>query len=807
MCCFTLEGIVINDKGKKNILGMPKWKDINNLNCPQFCYNHHRALAILTGEKSNITVIDFDLKDGLCSYDNVIEDFPDLKNCYTVRTWSGGYHVYCLYDKDINTTVNAFECYSHIDIRNDEAIVFAPPTKVFKNNAIVGEYQKLDNTILPFPVGLKEKLKQNNIAFIIKAIKNLEVETEMKNIKNEETNNESEIETIEVETVKTVKVDENLEEARLKLLNLQKCWAKGLLNDYDNWMKFTFCIFNKLSEEGYDVWNEISSKYDGYDKQKNLKFWENIKKTSKKTDKKLGWGRLFEWAKQGNPLLFDELFPSNNIDWGRLTDLTFALMMEKLYFKGKIVFTGKNKELEGYYFNDIYWKEIGINNAEITKSYFQKLYFYYMTKFNFVKESFKDEIASAIILTIKSLDSAKRRSDIIKVLKQEYYMADVKWNTNNNLFAFDDCIYDLEKGTFIMPHPEQYINVSCGYELGVKYDVINKIFTLPNLKVETEYIEKFLTEIMSSNETKHYLKKVMSSFLRQINAEEKCYFWLGKGRNGKGTLSKLLNLSLGNYYGELNIEYYTNYDKGVDSPNANLASIQNARLINTAEVGEVAGQGDKAIRFLTDKFKKITGGDTITTRKLFSNEPIKFVAGNPLVQTNMMPEIVGIEKKENISLRERVEILEFPYSFVNEEEYDGTPYKKKKDITLKDRWDKEEYKKAFVIMLLNYYKVYKAEGLKPPEEVKQSKIKYFTESNKLLSWLKENLVKVDGIAKENVLLMNDLYYAFVQEGNKITKKLFLQGLEETFGKAKDNGGYGCVSVDKEIKIYGYDLIA
>ena len=85
-----------------------------------------------------------------------------------------------------------------------------------------------------------------------------------------------------------------------------------------------------------------------------------------------------------------------------------------------------------------------------------------------------------------------------------------------------------------MPHPEQYINVSCGYELGVKYDVINKIFTLPNLKVETEYIEKFLTEIMSSNETNHYLKKVMSSFLRQINAEEKCYFWLVKEEMEKG---------------------------------------------------------------------------------------------------------------------------------------------------------------------------------------------------------------------------------------------------------------------------------
>ena len=122
-------------------------------------------------------------------------------------------------------------------------------------------------------------------------------------------------------------------------------------------------------------------------------------------------------------------------------------------------------------------------------------------------------------------------------------------------------------------------------------------------------------------------------------------------------------VTLGNYYGELNIEYYTNYDKGVNTPNVNLVNIQNARLINTTETGEDKNDTSKPIRFITEKYKKITGGDPIVTRKLFSNTEIKFVAGKSLIQTNLMPELVGIEKKENYSLRERVEILDFPFYF------------------------------------------------------------------------------------------------------------------------------------------------
>ena len=91
---FTFEGITAdtNDKGKvvKRFHGMPNWKSINELNFGDYNWVQHRGLAVLTGKISNITCIDFDIRE---EYDKLVEAHPDLKTYYTVQT-NKGYHIY-----------------------------------------------------------------------------------------------------------------------------------------------------------------------------------------------------------------------------------------------------------------------------------------------------------------------------------------------------------------------------------------------------------------------------------------------------------------------------------------------------------------------------------------------------------------------------------------------------------------------------------------------------------------------------------------------------------------------------------------
>jgi len=53
-----------NDKGdvKKKTIGMLNWRTINKENCLK--YSVGGAYAVLTGEQSNLTIVDFDVKGG-----------------------------------------------------------------------------------------------------------------------------------------------------------------------------------------------------------------------------------------------------------------------------------------------------------------------------------------------------------------------------------------------------------------------------------------------------------------------------------------------------------------------------------------------------------------------------------------------------------------------------------------------------------------------------------------------------------------------------------------------------------------------
>ena len=86
--------------------------------------------AIVTGEISNLIVFDIDTKNGADP-----TPFQNL-GMYEVRTPSGGYHFYCLYDPLLKSTKHKRNPQSGIlkgvDIQSNGAIVFCPPT-TFEN--------------------------------------------------------------------------------------------------------------------------------------------------------------------------------------------------------------------------------------------------------------------------------------------------------------------------------------------------------------------------------------------------------------------------------------------------------------------------------------------------------------------------------------------------------------------------------------------------------------------------------------------------------------------------------------------------
>jgi hypothetical protein len=128
-----------------------------------FVKPEHKAFAIMTGQISGVTVIDCDSKE---SYEKITADFRELTDCFTVKTFKG-FHIYVKYNADVIGNTNSFKSYPSVDIRNDDGIVFAPPTAYINcNTKDIVKYEVVNkqHPFKEFPKGLLSDLKSKKPA-------------------------------------------------------------------------------------------------------------------------------------------------------------------------------------------------------------------------------------------------------------------------------------------------------------------------------------------------------------------------------------------------------------------------------------------------------------------------------------------------------------------------------------------------------------------------------------------------------------------------------------------------------------------
>jgi P4 family phage/plasmid primase-like protien len=781
---FTFEGLIAdtNDKGKvvKKCIGMPQWKSINKKNFQDYVYDHHRGLAVLTGNMSNITCIDFDIRE---EYEKLVEKHPELKSYYTVQT-NKGFHIYCKYNAEIKTTTNAMNSYSGVDIRNDDAILYAPPTKYkVKDTCAMVEYKFIGGDILEFPDYLFNDLKQNNR-------KTEETQAKIRPLLQAQQSPpppptpplpppRDPMDALTDDQIKNNKLKE-LE----KLKILSTCYKRERISNYDSYFKLTMAIKNSFGDMGKFIWDEICSRGDNYDHNKNTEQW--YKYTAKtKEDKLLKFGSLVKWAKDDNPTLYNELF-GKQIIWD-LSEAEYSKALKRVCFDNShVLFTGKGKEPEGYLYNGVYWVDLSLHNAELKQKHFDNLYKFYTDALEQEKNNLEETTYKSLMGQIKTLNTNKTRTNILKIFQADNYVADVEWNKNKNLFVFENCVYNLETNKFVESNPDEYINTSCGY----RYDDRNK----NEFEKAKQKIKQFVDSILLEND-REYVWTLMGSSVVQSNAEEKAYFLLGIGRNGKGTLIKPFKNSLGKYWGDLNMNYYTTHDKGADTPNQNLYNCRNSRVVSSVEVSDSDSQ-NRAVKFVSDKFKTLSGNDTIYARELGTKNSAYFQAGKPFIQTNVMP----VFTKLDTSLKERIVVINFPYTFKYEDEIDENNITHKLiDVTLKNEFDKEIYKSAMISILFDYYKKYKDLGLIIPQSVKAYTKSYFASSS-IKSWIDDNL---DPTEHGSIDLKEILRMYEEASDKKMTVKQLKSELEE-FGYEVKRGVSGFVLKHWKEKIIDYE---
>lgn len=141
-------------------------------------------------------------------------------------------------------------------------------------------------------------------------------------------------------------------------------------------------------------------------------------------------------------------------------------------------------------------------------------------------------------------------------------------------------------------------------------------------KVFDVFLEWFDDGSIETDEAKQiveYLLWCIGKSLHGVNFIEKAIVLIGRlSRNGKTTTMDIVKTVLNDYVADLNLSFFTTYDKGSDRPHPELLALQGARIIRIDEAG-----GDEE-KIIPKKFKRIVGGDPIHERNLFSKKIVKF---------------------------------------------------------------------------------------------------------------------------------------------------------------------------------------
>ena len=533
-----------------------------------------------------------------------------------------------------------------------------------------------------------------------------------------------------------------------------------------SWVQLAAAMKNSgLSFECFDKFSQQSTKYGG-----TRKLWNSIRNYSKNES---GLGTLYYYAS------ISSAFVPETISFLKKVEQE---CVRSILEKGTLTHTTccklfHNEYPDYYIYSNSTWyhrlkcgrySEINVDPETILNSHISK--FFENFENNVLKNVVTNDADRKLLLKAKSLtEKYEFKTSIIKELKMFYNESDLlnKLNSKTHLIGFDNGVYDLIEQTFRIATIDDCISWTVGFDYKYPEECASN---------KLEYLENFIFSLFESRDTGEYFLKHIGSFLFGGNKEELIHFWVGNGRNGKGTIDDILRESLGPYYHVLDDSFFTTTKKNQDEASPAMMALKNVRLTMTTEP-----EGGTA--YLSSKFKRLCGNDPIHCRSLYSNSMQTFVPTfKPVVQTNHLPQFTDVD----MGLLQRIRVINFCYTFVKPTEYDSeNKYHKMIDINLKTNL--RLLKSEFMILLIKWYKIYCIESLDfPSKDILEVTKSYRADIDSVQTFINTATKVCKG---ENISTIDLLYSYNGWSKEKMNRNVFAQRIKGTFNvkTLKNNG--------------------
>lgn len=272
---------------------------------------------------------------------------------------------------------------------------------------------------------------------------------------------------------------------------------------------------------------------------------------------------------------------------------------------------------------------------------------------------------------------------------------------------------------------------------------------------------KFLDDIFAGDrDLIRYIQKAVGYSLTGSTAEQCAFFLYGTGRNGKSTFIDIIRAVLGDYAANIQPETIMVRSSQSGAVNSDIARLKGARLVTSVEPNE-------GVRINEGLLKQLTGDDTVTARKLYSEE-FEFKPEFKLwMATNHKPVIRGTDT----GIWRRIHMIPFEVQIPEDKVDKNLVSKLKKELPAIFKW------------CVDGCLLWQKEGLKMPSAVLEMVREYRREMDVISAFI-EDKCEIGGSVQASTLYMAYVNWANANNEYCMSNTKFGTEIAKRFEKVK-----------------------
>lgn len=334
-------------------------------------------------------------------------------------------------------------------------------------------------------------------------------------------------------------------------------------------------------------------------------------------------------------------------------------------------------------------------------------------------DMYNERLNNNLRLFKNSLKTTSFKSSIIKECETVFAKNKFHHNLDNNryLIGLKNGIYDLKNHIFRSGRPADNISLRAN----IDYDPTSQY----------DELEDFLNKILPIKELKTFVLKILAVSISGIFLQ-RLFICIGVGSNGKTTLLDLMEELLGSdFFANVHHTLITKGKMNSSGPSPELAKTKGKRLVFMEEP-------DTRDRLNVGQLKWLTGGGHIAARFLNENE-IEF---NPFYKIFFLVNNEPHIDSTDYGTWRRILCIPFISLFLDDPKpTPQTPHRYKINRSVNQNFTK--WAPAFFNILVQYFKLYQQEGLKPPLIVVNETNKFKTACDYIFAFTNMNIIKTD----------------------------------------------------------------